>query len=134
MGMSAAVPVLAFSSYGRDPTLAGLLLGLWGGGAMAGGIAAFVLVGRHEALRLGAVAWALQAAPLWALAAVLGGVVAWASAAATHLFAGEGNRGALLALLVGGVALVLAYVAGLRLLRVRELNDLAAPLRRFIAA
>jgi predicted MFS family arabinose efflux permease len=69
MAMNAAVPVLAFTRYGRDPALAGLLLGVWGGGAMAGGIAAYRLVGGREPLRLGALAWALQAAPLWALAA-----------------------------------------------------------------
>jgi putative peptidoglycan lipid II flippase len=68
------------------------------------------------------------------LAAVLGGVLAWAAVAATHLFAGEGGRGALLAVVVGGAVLVVTYIAGLRVLRVRELHDLAAPLRRLLAA
>jgi putative peptidoglycan lipid II flippase len=67
-----------------------------------------------------------------AVAAVLAGILGWAAAAATHLFAGDGARGAVLALVVGGGVLLLAYVAGLRLLRVRELNDLAAPLRRLV--
>jgi len=67
-----------------------------------------------------------------AVAAVAAGVLGWAAAAATHLFAGEGHRGALLALLVGGAVLVVVYLAGLRLLRVRELSDLAAPLRRVV--
>jgi putative peptidoglycan lipid II flippase len=66
------------------------------------------------------------------LAAVLAGVLAWAAAAATHLLAGEGHRGALLALLVGGTVLLVVYVGGLRLLRVRELADLAGPLRRAV--
>jgi putative peptidoglycan lipid II flippase len=60
------------------------------------------------------------------------GILGWATAAATHLFAGEGNRGALLALLLGGTVLVVVYVAGLRALRVRELADLAGPLRRVV--
>jgi putative peptidoglycan lipid II flippase len=64
------------------------------------------------------------------VAALLAGVLAWAAAAATHLLAGEGHRGALLALLVGGTVLLVVYVGGLRLLRVRELADLAGPLRR----
>ena len=69
-----------------------------------------------------------------AIAAVLAGVLGWSAAAATHLFAGEGPRGALLALVVGGTVLVLAYVTGLRLLRVRELTELSAPLRRIVAS
>ncbi len=67
-----------------------------------------------------------------AVAAVPAGILGWATAAATHLFAGEGNRGALLALLLGGTVLVVVYVAGLRALRVRELADLAGPLRRVV--
>jgi putative peptidoglycan lipid II flippase len=66
------------------------------------------------------------------LAAVLAGVLGWATAAATHLLAGEGHRGALLALLVGGTVLVVVYVLALRLMRVRELADLAGPLRRVV--
>ena len=31
-----ALPVLAFTRYGQDPRVAGLLLGAWGGGALAG--------------------------------------------------------------------------------------------------
>jgi MFS family permease len=69
MAMNAAVPVLAFTRYGRDATLAGVLLGAWGGGAMLGGIVAFRIVDDHEPLRLGALAWTLQAVPLWALVA-----------------------------------------------------------------
>ena len=67
-----------------------------------------------------------------AAAAVVAGVLGWAAAAATHLFAGEGHRGALLALLIGGSVLVVVYVTGLRLVRVRELADLAGPLRRVV--
>jgi predicted MFS family arabinose efflux permease len=68
MAMTAAIPVLVFTAYGRDAKLAGLLLAAWGGGALLGGVAAYRLVERHEPLSLGAAAWALQALPLWAMA------------------------------------------------------------------
>lgn len=45
------------------------MLAAWGGGAVLGGIAAYRLVQRHDGLRLGALAWVLQALPLWLLAA-----------------------------------------------------------------
>src|SRR3954469_25102227 len=57
MAMNGPVPVLAFTRYGRDATLAGVLLGVWGGGAMAGGLAALRLVRGRDPLRLGALAW-----------------------------------------------------------------------------
>jgi MFS family permease len=65
MGMTAAVPVLAFAAYDRNARLAGILLGAWGAGAMVGGVLAFRLVESRTALRLGALAWTLQALPLW---------------------------------------------------------------------
>jgi predicted MFS family arabinose efflux permease len=67
MGMIAAVPVLAFAAYDRNAKLAGILLGAWGAGAMVGGLLAFRLVESRTALRLGALAWSLQAMPLWLL-------------------------------------------------------------------
>jgi putative peptidoglycan lipid II flippase len=67
-----------------------------------------------------------------ALASIPAGVLAWTASAAAHLFAGNGTSGALLALLAGSLVLLVVYVAGLKLLRVRELDDLAAPLRRFV--
>jgi putative peptidoglycan lipid II flippase len=69
-----------------------------------------------------------------ALAAVPAGVLAWAASSAAHLFAGDGARGALTALVSGSLVLVAVYVGGLKLLRVRELDDLAAPLRRLVRA
>jgi predicted MFS family arabinose efflux permease len=69
MAMTAAIPVLAFASYDRDAKLAGLLLAVWGGGAMLGSVAAYRLVRSTEPFRLGAVAWTLQALPLWAISA-----------------------------------------------------------------
>ena len=50
MAMNAAVPVLAFSEYGRDATLAGVLPWSVGGGAMLGGIVAFRIVDAHDPL------------------------------------------------------------------------------------
>jgi len=67
MAMSAAIPVLAFSHYERNAHLAGLLLGLWGAGAMVGSIVAFRLVRSLDPSRLAAAAWAAQALPLWAM-------------------------------------------------------------------
>jgi MFS family permease len=90
MAMNAAIPVLAFTEYGRDPTLAGVMLGVWGGGAMLGGIVAFRIVDDHEPLRLGALAWALQAAPLWALVAAPAPAVAIVALALSGL--GNGIR------------------------------------------
>jgi MFS family permease len=67
MGMTAAVPVLAFAAYDRNARLAGVMLGAWGAGAMVGGLLAFRLVESRTALRMGALAWSLQAMPLWLL-------------------------------------------------------------------
>jgi predicted MFS family arabinose efflux permease len=69
MAMTAAIPVLAFTAYERNAGLAGLMLGAWGAGAMVGAVLAFRLVESFAALRLGALAWCLQAVPLWLLAA-----------------------------------------------------------------
>jgi hypothetical protein len=57
---------------------------------MAGGIVAFRIVGAHDPLRLGALAWALQAAPLWALVAEPAPAVAIAALALSGL--GNGIR------------------------------------------
>jgi MFS family permease len=65
MAMIAAVPVLAFAAYDRNPELAGILIAAWGAGAMVGSALAFRLVRSHPPLRLGALAWTLQAVPLW---------------------------------------------------------------------
>ncbi len=67
--MTAAIPVLAFSGPDRDAALAGTLLALWGGGAMLGSLLALRLVRTASLPRLGALAWAWQALPLWAVAA-----------------------------------------------------------------
>jgi MFS family permease len=90
MGMTAAIPVLAFAAYDRNARLAGILLGAWGAGAMVGGLLAFRLVESQTALRLGALAWSLQAVPLWLL--VMGPAPAIAVAALAISGVGNGLR------------------------------------------
>ncbi|MGH2804027.1 MAG: MFS transporter [Thermoleophilaceae bacterium] len=87
MAMTAAVPVLAFAAYDRNARLAGIMLGVWGAGAMIGGILAFRLVRSRTALRLGAVAWSVQAMPLWLLVITPGPAIALAALA----ISGVGN-------------------------------------------
>jgi len=67
MGMTAAIPVLAFATYDRNAQLAGLLLGIWGGGAMLGSLIALRLVRATDPYRLATAAWTLQALPLWGI-------------------------------------------------------------------
>jgi MFS family permease len=85
MAMTAAIPVLAFATYDHDAKLAGVLLAVWGGGAMLGGIAAYRLVQTADPYRLGARAWAMQALPLWAIAATTSPAVAAVALAASGL-------------------------------------------------
>lgn len=61
-----ALPVLAFVAY-RSPTVAGLLEGAWGAGALVGSIMSIPLTRRRQPLRLAPVAWAAQSIPLWLL-------------------------------------------------------------------
>ena len=76
MGMTAAIPVLAFATYDRNAKLAGLLLGVWGGGAMLGSLIALRLVRAIDPSRLATAAWTLQALPLWAILISRSSVVA----------------------------------------------------------
>ena len=90
MVMVAAIPVLAFEDYDRAASLAGVMFGAWGAGAMLGGVVAFRLAAAREALPLGAAAWCLQALPLWLLAASPSPAVAVAALGASGL--GNGVR------------------------------------------
>jgi len=81
--MTAAIPVLAFATYGRDARLAGALLAVWGGGAVLGAIIAYRLVRAADPYRVGALAWALQALPLWAIAATRSPAIAALALAAS---------------------------------------------------
>jgi MFS family permease len=85
MAMTAAIPVLAFSAYDRDAALAGTLLALWGGGAMLGSLLALRLVRTADLYRLGGLAWAFQALPLWAIAASRSPLVAGVALALSGL-------------------------------------------------
>src|SRR4051794_25060871 len=69
MGMTSAIPVLAFIAADHDPRTAGALLGAWGGGAMAGSLAALRAAPAAAPLRIASRAWAFQAAGLWVLVA-----------------------------------------------------------------
>ena len=71
-----ALPVLAFTRYGQDPRVAGLLVGAWGGGALAGSLVALRLPGRLPPLTVGSVAGLGQALPLWLLVVSLPAPVA----------------------------------------------------------
>jgi hypothetical protein len=62
-----ALPVLAFTSYGQNPKVAGLLIGAWGGGALLGSLVALRLPGSLPPLTVGSVAGLGQALPLWLL-------------------------------------------------------------------
>jgi MFS family permease len=62
-----ALPVLAFTSYGQNPKVAGLLIGAWGGGAMLGSLVALRLPSSLPPLTVGSVAGLGQALPLWLL-------------------------------------------------------------------
>jgi predicted MFS family arabinose efflux permease len=83
--MTAAIPALAFSGHDRDAALAGALLALWGGGAMLGSLLALRLVRTASLPGLGAIAWAWQAAPLWAIATSHSAVVAAVALGASGL-------------------------------------------------
>jgi predicted MFS family arabinose efflux permease len=85
-----ALPVLAFVHYGESPGIAGLLLGAWGGGALAGSALSYVTTPRWDLRRTGDAAWVLQALPLWLLAGSMPAAVAAALLAASGV--GNGFR------------------------------------------
>jgi predicted MFS family arabinose efflux permease len=87
LALTIALPVLAFVRYDGSAEAAGLLLAAWGGGAFAGSLAAYPVVGRWTALSVGRVAWLVYAAPLWLLAAPL----PLAAVVATLAVSGFGN-------------------------------------------
>jgi Major Facilitator Superfamily len=80
-----ALPVLAFTRYGQDPRVAGLLVGAWGGGALAGSLVALRLGGRAPPLLVGSVAGFGQALPLWLLVGPLPAAAAVAALAVAGL-------------------------------------------------
>jgi MFS family permease len=65
-----SLPILAFTAYDRSAEIAGLLLGAWGAGALAGALPAVRLASR-ESVALVRVALVAEAIPLWLVAAPL---------------------------------------------------------------
>lgn len=68
----ASFPVLAFERYHHDPRVAGWLAAAWGGGAVAGSVAAYKLLTRVRPLKMAALAAIGTALPLWLLVPNLG--------------------------------------------------------------
>jgi putative peptidoglycan lipid II flippase len=64
------------------------------------------------------------------VAAAIAGVVAWGGVYVAHFVAGSGRIGSLLALVLGGVPGIVAFVLAGRALRIRELRDILGALRR----
>lgn len=62
-----ALPLLAFTRYGQRASVAGLLLGAWGAGAMLGSLAALRTPASWPPLAVGVTAWLAQALVLWLL-------------------------------------------------------------------
>lgn len=67
-GMLAALPVLAYTRYGKSPEIAGWLYATWGAGSVIGSVAAYRLASRAKPLGLVAAAAVGRALPLWLLA------------------------------------------------------------------
>lgn len=62
-----ALPLLAFTRYGQSASIAGLLVGAWGGGALLGSLASLRVPPSWPPLALGVTAWLAQALVLWLL-------------------------------------------------------------------
>lgn len=60
----------------------------------------------------------------------IGGVVAWLLAQSTHAVIGDSWMACVIATVVGGLALLTIYVAGLRQLGVKEIEDVMGPVLR----
>lgn len=69
-----------------------------------------------------------------AVAAAVGGAAAWGGVIVSHLVAGTGRLGSLLALIVGGVVGIVAFVIAGQILRIHELREILGAVRRRPAA
>ncbi|GII87852.1 MFS transporter [Sphaerisporangium siamense] len=91
----AAVPIMAFLRYGGDPRTAGLLLMMFGAGAVAGNVLVLLLLPRWTTSRLIVAGCVLEPAILWVLAidtrAVTVGVVLLLAGSALGLINGPGT-------------------------------------------
>jgi MFS family permease len=64
-GISVAVPLLAFTRYGRDPHIAGWIFTGFGIGALAGSVIVVKLLDRFKPLRIACVGIVAATLPLW---------------------------------------------------------------------
>lgn len=67
----AALPVLAYQSFGGSPRIAGAFFAAFGAGAVLGSVVAVRVVPHHDPIRLGAAAFVALTLPIWALVADL---------------------------------------------------------------
>jgi MFS family permease len=67
----AALPVLAYESFGGSSRIAGAFFAAFGAGAVLGSVVAVRIVPRYDPIRLGAVAFVALTVPIWALVADL---------------------------------------------------------------
>ena len=65
--LAAALPVLAYESYGGSSRVAGAFFASFGVGAVLGSVAAVKVLPRVEPIRLGALSFVALTVPLWAL-------------------------------------------------------------------
>jgi MFS family permease len=82
----ASMPVLVLHHYGANPRVLGVLIGAFGGGALAGSALAFRLVRRFEGVALACVSFVGQVVFIWALALPIPWEVAAASFAICGVF------------------------------------------------
>jgi putative peptidoglycan lipid II flippase len=99
---------------------------------LVGAIVGHVLLTRRFG-RLGFMAVARTVLRVTA-AAVIGGAMAWVGVSVAHLAAGSGRVGSLLALVLGGLLGLLTFFAAGRALRIHELREILAAVRRRPAA
>jgi MFS family permease len=84
--IAVAVPLLAFTRYGENAHVAGLLFTGFGIGAVFGSVLSVKLLDRFEPLRLAAVAMFVATAPLWVIVAPVPWGVAVACVATCGIF------------------------------------------------
>ncbi len=88
-------------------------------------IVAVIISGRLLRKRIGSLDTARISQTLVRLsvASVLAGGVAWALSYGIQEWLGDGKMGSFVALMVGGLALIVAFIAGAVFLRIREVTE-----------
>jgi putative peptidoglycan lipid II flippase len=97
-------------------------------------IVAVLISGRRLRQRIGAVELSRITRTLTrlAVASAVAGVIAWALSYGVQAWLGDGKLGSSVALVVGGTALAVAFVAGAVFLRISEVTEVWGTLRRRI--